>query len=43
MGRAPEFAILAIQEEFDFSEGTSAHWIFDVDIDKMKAEVFCTY
>jgi hypothetical protein len=26
--------------EFDISEGTSAKWIFDVEIEKLRAEVF---
>jgi hypothetical protein len=25
---------------FDFSEGTSAKWIFDVEIEKLRAEIF---
>ena len=29
-----------LQGEFDISEGTSAKWIFDVDIEKLRAEIF---
>jgi hypothetical protein len=28
--------------EFDFSEGISAKWIFYVEIEKLKAEIFIT-
>ena len=29
-----------IQGEFEFSEGTSAKWIFDVEIVKLKTQIF---
>ena len=31
-----------LQGEFDFSEGASAKWIFDVEIEKLRAEVLFT-
>jgi hypothetical protein len=30
-------ALAAVQGGFEFSEGTSAKWIFDVEIEKLKA------
>jgi len=31
---------LAVQGRFEFSEGTSAKWIFDVEIVKLKTQIF---
>jgi hypothetical protein len=32
-----------IHEEYNFSEGTSAKWIFDVEIEKLGAEFIFVY
>ena len=29
-----------LQGEFEFSEGTSAKWIYDVEIEKLRAEIY---
>jgi hypothetical protein len=35
------YKCFVIQEGFRFSEGTSAKWIFGVEIEKLRAEIFC--
>ena len=34
--------IVDIQGGFEYSEGASAEWIFDVEIKKLRAEIFLT-
>jgi phosphoribosylformylglycinamidine (FGAM) synthase-like amidotransferase family enzyme len=43
IGTSPPFSAQCFEGGFEFSEGISAKWIFDVDIEKLRAEFFLAF
>ena len=43
LDRVHPVTTLGYREGYKFSEGASAKWIFDVEIEKLRAEIFFTF